>query len=41
MMLIFEHDSREAADAFVKESPYLQADLYDDHQLYEYANEVG
>jgi uncharacterized protein YciI len=41
MMMIFEHDSREAAEAFVKESPYLQADLYDDHQLYEYANEVS
>lgn len=41
MMLIFEHDSREAAEAFVKDSPYLQADLYADHQLYEYANEVG
>ena len=41
MMIIFEHDSREAAEAFVKDSPYLQADLYDDHQLYEYANEVG
>lgn len=41
MMMIFEHDSREAAEAFVKDSPYLQADLYDDHRLYEYANEVG
>ena len=41
MMMIFEHDSREAAEAFVKESPYLGADLYADHHLYEYANEVG
>ena len=41
MMMIFEHDSREAAEAFVKDSPYLQADLYDDHRLYEYVNEVG
>jgi uncharacterized protein YciI len=41
MMMIFEHESREAAEAFVKDSPYLQADLYGDHQLYEYANEIG
>ena len=41
MMMIFEHDSREAAEAFVKDSPYLRADLYDEHELYEYANEVG
>jgi uncharacterized protein YciI len=41
MMMIFEHDSRAGAEAFVKDSPYLNADLYEDHQLYEYANEVG
>jgi uncharacterized protein YciI len=41
MMMIFEHDSREAAAAFVAGSPYLQADLYDTHALYEYGNEVG
>jgi len=41
MMIIFEHDSRPAAEAFVKDSPYLKADLYEDHRLYEYANEVG
>jgi uncharacterized protein YciI len=41
MMLIFEHDSRDAAEAFVADSPYLTADLYEDHRLYEYANEVG
>ena len=41
MMMIFEHESREAAEAFVKDSPYLQADLYEDHRLYEFANEVG
>ena len=40
-MMIFEHDSREAAQSFVNDSPYLQADLYEDHRLYEYANEVG
>lgn len=41
MMMIFEHDSREAAQSFVAESPYLQASLYEDHCLYEYGNEVG
>jgi uncharacterized protein YciI len=41
MMMIFEQDSREAAESFVRDSPYLQADLYEDHRLYEYANEVG
>lgn len=41
MMMIFEHDDRAAAEAFVKDSPYLKADLYEDHRLYEYANEVG
>ena len=41
MMMIFEHDSREAAQSFVNESPYLIVDLYEDHRLYEYANEVG
>ena len=41
MMMIFEHDTREAAESFVKDSPYLTADLYEDHRLYEYANEVG
>ena len=28
MMMIFEHDSREAAQSFVNESPYLIVDLY-------------
>ena len=41
MMMIFEHDSRASAEAFVNDSPYLKADLYEDHRLYEYANEVG
>jgi uncharacterized protein YciI len=41
MMMIFEQDSRDAAEAFVRDSPYLKADLYEDHRLYEYANEVG
>jgi uncharacterized protein YciI len=41
MMMIFEHESREAAESFVRDSPYLQAGLYQDHRLYEYSNEVG
>lgn len=41
MMMIFEHDSREDAERFVADSPYLQANLYEDHRLYEYDNEVG
>ncbi|HUP67909.1 MAG TPA: hypothetical protein VM145_06840 [Sphingomicrobium sp.] len=41
MMIIFEHDSRESAELFVRDSPYLRAGLYDDHNLYEYGNEVG
>ena len=41
MMMVFEHDSREAAESFVRESPYLRAGLYDDYRLYEYLNETG
>ena len=41
MMMVFEHDSREAAESFVTESPYLRAGLYDDYRLYEYLNETG
>lgn len=41
MMMIFEVEDRDAAEAFVKNSPYLQAGLYEDHRLYEYENEVG
>lgn len=41
MMMIFEGDSREAAEGFVADSPYLQAGLYEDHRFYEYVNEVG
>ena len=41
MLMIFEHVSREAAQRFVDDSPYLQAGLYQDHRLYEYANEAG
>jgi uncharacterized protein YciI len=41
MMVIFEHTTRDAAESFVSTSPYLRAGLYEAHQLYEYANEVG
>ena len=39
--MIFEAENREAAEALVKTSPYLDAGLYEDHRLYEYHNEVG
>ena len=41
MLMIFEHDSHEAAKVFVTDSPFLQAGLYEDHRLYEYKNEAG
>jgi hypothetical protein len=41
MMMIFDEDSREAAERFVATSPYLKADLFEDHRLYEYATEEG
>jgi uncharacterized protein YciI len=41
MMIIFEHENRDAAEAFVNYSPYLADGLYEDHRLYEYANEIG
>jgi uncharacterized protein YciI len=41
MMIVFEDENREAAERFVTTSPYLHAELYEDHQLYEYGNEVG
>jgi len=41
MLMIFEDESREAAEGFVKDSPYLKGGFYEDHRLYEYADEVG
>lgn len=41
MIMIFEDESRDAAESFVANSPYLRADLYEDHRLYEYDAEVG
>jgi uncharacterized protein YciI len=40
-MMIIEEESREAAEAFVKGSPYRDAGLFEDMRLYEYNNEVG
>lgn len=41
MMMVFDRDTREEAESFVADSPYLRADLYADHHLYQYDNEVG
>jgi hypothetical protein len=41
MMMLFEVEDRSAAEAFIKDSPYLNAGLYGDHHLYEFLNEVG
>ena len=41
MMMVFEHRTRDEAQKFVMDSPYLLADLYEDHRLYKYDNEVG
>jgi uncharacterized protein YciI len=41
MLMIFEHDDFESARAFVTDSPFLTAGLYEDHRLYEYRNEAG
>jgi uncharacterized protein YciI len=40
-MMVFEEDNRAAAESFVESSPYLLADLYEEHRLYEYQNEAG
>jgi len=41
MLMIFEVEDRSSAEALVRESPYLQAGLYETHHLFEYRNEVG
>ncbi len=40
MLMIFEADDRNAAEALVENSPYLRAGLYERHHLYEYRNEA-
>jgi hypothetical protein len=41
MMMMFEMDSREAAEAFVATSPFLEAGLYDHYHLYDFADQIG
>jgi uncharacterized protein YciI len=41
MMMIFEVDDWDAAEAFVENSPYLKAGLYEDHRLFEHMSEIG
>ena len=41
MMMIFEADDRETAQALVDSSPYKRAGIYERYDLYEYRNEVG
>jgi uncharacterized protein YciI len=41
MMMIFEDDSREAAETFVTTSPYYRAGLFETERLFEYLDEVG
>jgi hypothetical protein len=41
MMMMFEDESREAAESFIKSSPYVQAGLFKDYLLYEYVDEIG
>ena len=41
MMMIFEAEDREAAQALVDDSPYKRAGIYERYDLYEYRNEVG
>lgn len=41
MMMIFDAESRSAAEALVAASPFLKAGLYEQHHLFEYQDEVG
>jgi uncharacterized protein YciI len=41
MMMMFEAESRAAAEALVASSPYKRAGLYDRYDLFEYQDEVG
>lgn len=40
-LLIFDAESRKAAEALVRESPLRKAGLYSEFHLFEYQNEVG
>jgi uncharacterized protein YciI len=41
MMLLVDLEDRSAADEFMKDSPYLQAHLYENVQVLNYTPEVG
>lgn len=41
VMMMFEHESRDAAQEFAESSPYIKAGILEDHRLYEYDDEVG
>jgi hypothetical protein len=41
MIMIFDMDSREAAEAYVATSPFRDAGLYAHYHLYEFADQVG
>ena len=41
MMMAFEADHRADAEALVANSPYLRAGLYEQHDLFEFQDEVG
>ena len=40
-LMLFEAESRAAAEALVAESPFLKAGLYEQHHLFEYLDEIG
>lgn len=41
MMMMFEVDSRQSAEAFVATSPFRGAGLYAHYHLYEFADQIG
>lgn len=41
MLMIFDAESRAAAEALVENSPYRKAGIYQQHHLYEFRNEIG
>jgi hypothetical protein len=41
MMMMFEVEDRQRAEALVAGSPYLNAGLYETHHLFEFRDEVG
>lgn len=41
MLMLFEADDRATAEAFVANSPYQKAGLYERYALHEYRNQIG